>query len=80
MYRPFAYNCTVSAVYDVVDILDSDSPEFKNSSWRCFISSSNPISGFFEFKYFLDFFDFISMLHFRYPDIILNIYFKSSKL
>lgn len=77
MYRPFAHH---RSVVDVYDILSYRNNTYDNCSWRCSISSSYPISGFFEFNSFLDFFDFISYLYFRYPDTLLTIYFKSSIL
>lgn len=77
MYRLFAQN---RKAVDVYQVLDLDCLFYDKSSWRCSITSTFPISGFLEFKYFRDFFDFISMLQFRYPDTILTIYYKSSKL
>lgn len=74
MYRLFVNHRSVADVYDILSYRNSI---YDNCTWRCSIPSSFPISGYFEFDYFLDFFDFICYLYFRYPDTILTIYFKS---
>ena len=77
MYRLFANKRKVDDIYDILTYRTSD---YKNCSWRCSISSSFAISGFFEFELFADFFAFICYLYVRYPDSILSVYFKSSIL
>lgn len=75
MYRFFAHN---SSIADVYDIIINNTSLLKHYSWRCYISSSYPISGFFEFDLFADFFAFICQIYGRYSNIKINIYFKSS--
>ena len=77
MYRLFANKRKADDIYDILTCGTSD---YKNLSWLCFISSSFPISGFFEFELFADFFTFLCHLYVRYPDTILTIYYKPSIL
>lgn len=74
MYRLFAIRRPVEDIYDILSYRTS---KYVNFSWRCSIPSSFPVSGYFEFKSFLDFFDFICYIYIRYPDTILTIYYKS---